>query len=161
MSFPKQFQFNGVDYFLYQLDRIMYQSSGNRNICTFVLELEGILEQQQLQQILADSPAYRWIVGLRMRQGFPFTLVRWCSDADARHPAIIEHYLQEGDDLPDTLIGQQLDIRNEPAFKIDIVQRPGECTQLVFTWHHALMDAHGAERFIHYLGVPDKSNQDF
>ncbi len=159
MSFPEQIPFNGVDYFLYQLDRMMYQSSGNRNICTFVVELENSLESQQLQQILADSPAYRWITSLRIQQGLPFTLVRWCSDPDVGCPEILEHQLSEKSDLPDQLIGQSLDIGKESPFKIDIVQTKEQGTRLIFTWHHALMDAHGAERFIHSLGAADKTNQ--
>lgn len=161
MPFPEQIPFNGVDYFLYQLDRIMYQSSGNRNICTFVVEFENSLDRQQLQQTLADNPAYRWITSLRMQQGLPFTLIRWCSDPHAGCPDIIEHQLSEQSDFPGQLIGQSLNIRKQSPFKIDIVQIRNQGTRLVFTWHHALMDAHGAERFIHFLGVPDKDNEPY
>ena len=45
--FPKQIILNGADYFLLQLDQIMLQSSGRRNVCTFVLELEDQLEPRR------------------------------------------------------------------------------------------------------------------
>jgi hypothetical protein len=152
-QFPSSITLNGADYFCLQLDRLMWKSSGKRNVCTLIVTLPERLTLEDLRHQLAMRPAYQWLCQLRLTQGLPFTLAKWTLAAKAELPTINEYQLAEGDSPPDSVLSAALDIKNQSAFKIDLLQLAGAGSLLVFTWHHALMDAHGGELFIRYLGA--------
>ncbi len=156
--FPHQAVLNGADYFLLQLDRIMLRSSGKRNVCTFVVVLQERLEHDVLERALSANPAYRWVTRLRLHNGLPFTLVKWVVDDDAALPEIKQYPFADNDNVPQALLATALDVNNQAPFKIDLLPSSGGGSQLIFTWHHALMDARGGELFIRYLGRADGSN---
>lgn len=153
--FPNRITLNGVDYFLLQLDRLMWQSSGKRNVCTFVVELPKPLTLAELQQQLTQRPAYQWLCRLRLRQGLPFSLAKWVYQPNAELPPINEYSLATEAALANNLLSTSLDINRQSAFKIDLLHRANGGSVLIFTWHHALMDARGGEAFIHYLGLAE------
>jgi hypothetical protein len=153
-QFPSSITLNGADYFCLQLDRLMWQASGKRNVCTLVVTLPERLALEDLQDQLSRCPAYQWLCKLRLREGLPFSLAKWVSAANAELPSINVYHLAAGDNLPDSLLSAALDIKNQSAFKIDLLQRVGKGSIVIFTWHHVLMDAHGGELFIRYLGIP-------
>jgi hypothetical protein len=159
MNFPDSITLNGADYFLLQLDKLMRQSSGQRNVCIFVVTLPERLALDDLQRQLATRPAYHWICRLRLREGWPFCLGKWTLDPKAGLPTIKEYPLANGDFLPDDVLSADWDIKNQSAFKIDLLQSVGAGSKVVFTWHHALMDAHGGELFVRYLGAVNTIKQ--
>jgi len=151
---------NGIDYFLLQLDRLMARSCKRHNVCTFVVRLQGTLDHESLQRQLAAHPAYRWINRLRLRH-VPFKHAQWLVDKQAKLPALKSYPLAETQDLPHELLATALHIERQAPFKVDLLQFPEKSSLLIFTWHHALMDAHGGELFIRHLGVPGRSNPGF
>ena len=158
-QFPDSITLNGADYFCLQLDSLMWQTSGKRNVCTFVVTLPERLALEDLHQQLSSHPAYQWICRLRLRQGVPFSLAKWTHHPKVELPAINEYQIESGDSPPEHLLSTALDIKNQSAFKIDLLQCAGAGSLLVFTWHHVLMDARGGEAFIRYLGTTSSLRQ--
>ncbi len=154
---PRQFPCNGIDYFLYQLDQIMFAASGKRNVCSLAIELDGALDKERLQRHLARQPAYCWLTALRFRKGPPFALSRWQLDAKAPLPEIAEQQLPDYQGVPDSLLDRPIHPHQESPFRIALIHLPKGRSLLIFTWHHALLDAHGAERFIHGLAHPGET----
>jgi hypothetical protein len=150
---PNSFTLNGVDCFLLQLDKLMWQSSGKRNVCTFVVTLPERLAIEELHRQLAKRRIYQWLCRLRLREGLPFCLSKWVLETKAELPVINEYQLASEEVLPDTVLSANLDIKTQSAFKIDLLHVDGAGSILVFTWHHVLMDAHGGEMFVRYLGA--------
>lgn len=150
---PSQITLNGADYFCLQLDKLMWKASRQRNVCTLVVALGGVLELADLQQQLGQRPAYPWLCRLRLREGLPFGLAKWVFDANAHLPDIKEYLLPALGEVPDQLLAQPLDIKSGPAFVLSLLQCGDSHSVLVFTWHHALMDARGGELFVRYLGL--------
>lgn len=160
-TLPDTLVLNGADYFCLQLDGLMWRSNGRRNVCTLVVTLTEPLTLEHLQQQLARRPAYQWLCQLRLKTGLPFSLARWRRDRKAALPPILEHHLPHDAPLPDKLLSVAIDIKTQAAFNIDLLHRAGAGSVLVFNWHHALMDAHGGELFIRYLGndLPLKASE--
>lgn len=154
---PRQFPCNGIDYFLYQLDRIMFAASGKRNVCSLAIELDGTLDKASLQRQLCKQPVYRWLTALRFRPGLPFALSRWQLDEKAPVPEISEQQLSAYQDIPESLLYRPIHPQRESPFAIQLAHLPEGQSLLIFSWHHALLDAHGAERFIHSLAHPGKA----
>jgi NRPS condensation-like uncharacterized protein len=157
-SFPQTVALNGIDNFLLQLDGIMLRSSGKRNICTFTVELETRLDCSDLEQQLSALPAYNWITSLRIRHQLPFALSRWAIDTSAKPAEITEHHITHLNDIPEALLSQPIDVKKQAPFNIALLQTT-QRSVLIFSWHHALMDAHGGERFILYLGTQPDSKR--
>ncbi len=152
--FPNTIELNGADCFLLQLDHLMWSSSRLRNVCTFAITLEKRIELDAVNQSLLHNPAYQWICGLRLKKGLPFTLAKWVFDEKVELAEIKQHQLIDSNDIPDTLLATAINLKNQAAFKVDLVQLPNNSgSVLVFTWHHVLMDARGGESFIRYLGT--------
>lgn len=150
--FPKQIILNGADYFLLQLDQIMLQSSGRRNVCTFVLELEDQLDHLAFEQSLLNNSAYRWICSLRIKKSPPFLLTQWVTDINAEIPTVAFHRLPDAQPIPGNLLASEISPESHSPFKVDLLQMPDKGAIVIFTWHHSLMDAHGGESFIRFLG---------
>lgn len=150
--FPDSIILNGADYFLLQLDKLMWKSSGKRNVCTFAVTLPDRLTLSDLSQHLSNKPAYQWLCRLRLTTGLPFSLAKWTYVAKAELPFISERSLPNTYSLPDAVLSTALDIKKQSPFKVDLLQLANAGSILVFTWHHALMDARGGEMFIRYLG---------
>ncbi|POZ50050.1 hypothetical protein [Methylovulum psychrotolerans] len=156
---PEHIVLNGADYFCLQLDRLMWQTSGKRNVCVLVVTLAERLALADLQQQLDQRPAYQWLCRLRLREGLPFSLAQWVYEPKAAMPVVSEYPLAASGKLPDGLLSGGLDIKKQAPFKIDLLQSGDAGSVLVFTWHHVLMDAHGGELFIRYLGMPPAVRQ--
>jgi NRPS condensation-like uncharacterized protein len=157
--FPKQVVLNGADYFLLQLDQIMLRSSEKHNVCTFVVALQDQLEHQDLELSLLSNPAYQWITCLRIKRKLPFLLSKWAVDNKAAIPKIKLHQLTENQSIPETMLASGIQVERQAPFKIDLLQTPNAGSKLIFTWHHSLMDAHGGESFIRYLGLLQSSKE--
>jgi len=151
-SFPSSITLNGADFFLLQFDRIMWKLSGQRNVCTFAVTLQERLEYEDLEKYLSANSAYQWVCRLRLQQGLPFTLAKWVFKASQALPEIEQYQLDEQGGLPESLLKKPFNIEQQSAFKVSLVQVSGAGSQLIFSWHHALMDAHGGETFIRHLG---------
>ncbi|BCX82460.1 diacylglycerol O-acyltransferase/wax synthase [Methylomarinovum caldicuralii] len=149
-ALPRRIPLNPIDHFLLQLDGSMRQR-GLANVCTFAVTLEGRLERDMLQRRLERDAVYRWLARLRLVRR-PFGYSRWQWRRDARLPAIQAHTLDEGAPVPPSLVAPPLDVGREPPLKIDLLHLGGRLSRLVFTWHHALMDAHGGEFLVSWLG---------
>ncbi len=151
-SFPESMTLNGADFFLLQLDRIMWKVSGQRNVCIFSVTLQERLEYEDLEKVLAANSAYQWVCRLRLKNSWPFTLAKWEYKAKLILPEIEQYQGNEQDGLPESLLNEPFNVSRDAPFKVSLVQISGQGSQLVFTWHHALMDAHGGETFIRHLG---------
>lgn len=151
-EFPKSITLNGADFFLLQLDRIMWKLSGQRNICMFAVSLEKDIELETLAEYLSENEAYQWICRLRLKHGWPFTLAKWCYKPEQELPGVDLYQQEQSTGLPEGVLEMPFNVTKQSAFKVSLVQIAGAGSQLIFTWHHALMDAHGGEIFVRQLG---------
>ncbi len=137
----------------------MLGSSRERNVCTLAVELDGQLDYQTLTQQLFTDPVYGWITSLRLKIGLPFALSRWRRD-DSAIPPEIELIDSDVDyRFMDKWVVPAIDPRMDSPVRISLVQQLRNQSILVVSWHHSLMDAHGCELLIRYLGCPNKSVQ--
>ncbi len=151
--FPHQLPLNGADYFLLHLDHLMWQSCRRRNLCVFTIELSSALTADALVSHVINHPAYQWLCRLRLQPNWPFCIQRWRVEPDAVVPEIKCYELSADGAIPDALLASAMDIRRESAFRVAVCRRAGQAgVILIFTWHHVLMDAHGGEVFVRYLG---------
>ncbi|MDA0991229.1 MAG: hypothetical protein O3A51_10820, partial [Verrucomicrobia bacterium] len=152
MDFPVSYELNGPDTFLLQLDALMRKRSGRGNICHFLVTLASPLDRETVQQHLSRQPIVQWLATLRLRGGRGYSPPRWCVDPKASLPPIPFAPLpatDSGDVLGTTV---SVNPRQASPFQIRLFGCDPQTTHVLFVWHHALMDAHGAELLVTYLG---------
>lgn len=151
MERPTEYEFNGPDTFLLILDQLMLKGSGLGNICRFVVTLADPLPCVQVREALDADHTYRWITTLRRRGGAWFKPPRWV--ARNRVPVQpIPHHRLDGAACIDLRDQRAINPRRESPFQIELFGEEASVSRILFTWHHALMDAHGAELFVMHLG---------
>lgn len=151
-DFPNQFPLNGVDYFLLMLDEVMLRSSGWSNVCRFAIELNTNIDSAELENLLHNNNFYRKLVSLRLKQPGFFILPRWQVASDSELPVIRVFTAKNLEDIPDKCFEKILDPKTDSPLRVDLVRYESGSTCLLLTWHHSLMDAHGAEMLFNHLG---------
>lgn len=152
-DFPERMTLNGADYFLFQLDRLMWKLGKQRNICTFAVTLQERISAEELKKRLTANLSYQWICRLRLQKSWPFTLLKWVHKSAIVLAEIQQYQLEDAGTLPEHVFNMPFDVLKDPAFRVTLLQVAGGAGSIIiFTWHHALMDARGGETFIRHLG---------
>lgn len=130
------------------------------NICRLILKLEGRLNSNSLYSAIQDSGFFEWLSNVRWSRPIPFMAPRWKVKGAKNKLLIAEHSAEEGEDSANYLLSEvssrTVSPFKPPAFVFDLIHHRDNKTTLVFTWHHALMDARGAEMLISHIGRSNK-----
>lgn len=118
------------------------------NICRLVVTLEKSRPITEVAADLSMDPLLRWASSLKLDRHIPGTVPRWVAGFPTEVITVHEGRTEVSySDFCTRLLNPH--VSSPIAF--DLVELSGSI-QLIFSWHHALLDAHGAELFISYLG---------
>lgn len=170
-ALPRHLQLTGGDYFIHAIDRQMRRAGMPGNVCRMIVSLEGRLDAALLRHRLAASPLFDWLARVRMIRLLPVLSPLWRAHAAPPPPLLHEH---EGngadgshgaddaglDGIPRAIFSRELRAGQAPALTLDLVRHAGDRAHLILSWHHALLDARGAELLLRHLadagaGAPD------
>jgi hypothetical protein len=164
-SLPHRIPLTGGDYFALAIDREMRRAGMPGNICRLALKLDGHLEAERLRAALHASVTVSRLARVRLARRLPFMTPQWFLDGAPGDMPIGEHAQGTGaldekgscplgstwEALPPSAVGRSLWPFRAPGFAFDIVRHPDRTTTLVFSWHHAFMDARGAELLLRHI----------
>lgn len=137
------------------MERGSADTSRMANICRLVLHLDGRLDARTLRAAIGESGFEQWLANVQWSRLMPFMVPRWRA-----RPGVGELFVREHDasgapgvcGLPQEVVSRVVSPFKPPAFAFDLVHRTIGATTLVFTWHHVLMDARGAEMLLAHIG---------
>ena len=150
---------NGSDYFLYALDERLRKATGRGNACSLAMELDAQLSPEKVQKRLDSIPALSALGALRLVKVFPGSVPRWrsCLESSALTLKLSPNTLNwERGQLNDFA---DIHPRRQAPLRFDLISGPHSST-LLFTWHHALMDANGAEELLRVIGASSEAWDD-
>lgn len=153
-TFPNILELGGADTFLLILDRMMRRSGSGGNVCRLALWLEKPLKEEVFHRLICQDAFSRWICGLRLQKGFPpLRLPKWVYQEDRGVLPVISHHAISFEEAPPAeSLNIDLDPEKDCPVRFDIFHSlSGDESLLVFHWHHALMDSHGAELYLQSL----------
>ena len=167
----KRSALNGVDCLMLAFDHQLKKNGFTGNIAQIILELREHLPvsvlRQRLKQLMIDLPILRAPLVQRFWKGNPFWSFTALSAADAGQSVFV-HDLAERpfgkgaaaarDKCRKEIFNTPLRIDKGEWVRFDLIYLAGGLTELIMTWHHILMDAHGAEYFLHVLGRDDAAS---
>lgn len=148
-ALPQRVLLNGADWFLYLMDWRMRRRFGSGCVCHLVAELGGDI-RAELPERLRALPRWMWMSRLRLRSMPPLRRPAWeaigepWSGPDALGDLADEVALLER-------LANRLDVEREAPVRVSTA-RVGDKPVVVLSWHHALLDARGAEALMAELG---------
>jgi len=152
MAILEKFPLNGADYFMLVLDRLMVKSSGWSNACRFVVELNCSISRIELELFLRQNHAFEILQSLRLKVPGFLIFPYWQVTASSAIPSVREFKVQDIENIPEKCFDKLLNPETDPPLRIDLVIYASGANALLFTWHHCLMDARGAELLLNHIG---------
>lgn len=149
---PTNQKISGTDHFLFALDRKLKKTHQTGYISHMSIHLAETLQVSELLKALRGSEVFCWLSRIAFSAGIPFFQIpKWKIKSNQNEFRIYQHY-SDSYDLPQDVIDKDPRSVYGANFVFHIIHHPDQSSTLVFTWHHTIMDAHGAEALIRSLG---------
>jgi len=137
---------NGCDYLMLGFDYELRRHGYAGNSCQIILELAAAISPDALRRRLDVLAGHCPILGARTAG---VIRARWKIPAKAIAPKVRVH--REDAELFTRLVNEPLDVAHGELARFDLIESGGRM-RVIFTWAHALMDAHSAEHFVAVAG---------
>ncbi|MFZ5571856.1 MAG: hypothetical protein ACOZF0_15760 [Thermodesulfobacteriota bacterium] len=151
---------NGVDCLMLAFDRQLKKNGFAGNLAQIVLGLDTHMAAEEFQKRLAavasGFPVIRATLKSRFWKGRPFWLIP--VDGKRPFPEVRTHVLEAApgsprhEELRRRFLNTPLRTRRGEWIRFDLVYFSDRRMEITMTWHHVLMDARGAEYFLHLIG---------
>ena len=138
---------NGADYLMACFDRELREHGYAGNSCQIILELDAAVSPDLLRQRLKKITAQCPVLGAR---GTGVSWMKWEIPDRAEIPKVRVHRETAG--LLTALANEPIDVERGELMRFDLIESDGGRMKILFTWAHALMDAHSAEHFVAVAG---------
>lgn len=133
--------FTGFDAFLLTLEQQYSKHELEGNICRYVIDLEGELNKETLQELIDSSKLLETLNSIKAEKASTILTPFW-KPIDTSHKLLVRTF--ESDELiPEEVSANRL-TPSESLICFDLVKRSSGNTTLIFSWHHLLMDGFGA-----------------
>lgn len=143
---------NGCDIFMLAMDRSMRRTGSKGNVCHLLVTLPVDTDIIAQGSRLIRHETFQAITSLRLSKPI-FRAPRWIArGASTTSPSSAPECRSERD-LHSIILSRSVDARTESPFGVVFLPRYEQGPSLLFYWHHALCDAHGAELLIGSFGV--------
>lgn len=152
---PGHVRLTGGDFFNLAMELGTARPGPPANICRLVLHLDGYLSSGSLLEAIRKAGIENWLASARWSRPIPLFIPRWKANGNGNGFFIHENEMAEDHrgKLPHSVLSRKVSPFTPPAFAFDLLHYPSGKTSLVLTWHHALMDARGAEMLTTHIGV--------
>jgi hypothetical protein len=138
---------NGADYLMRGFDYELRKHGYAGNSCQIILELDGVISADALRRRLEVVTANNPMVGA---VAMGTCHAKWQIPEKAKVPQVRVHREDAG--IAAKLVNDPVDVDNGELVRFDLIEGVDGKTKVIFTWAHALMDAHSAEHFVAVCG---------
>jgi hypothetical protein len=141
---------NGCDYLMLGFDHELRRHGYAGNSCQIILELATAVSPDALRRRLDVLAGHCPVLNAR---AVGICRAKWKIAPMTVSPKVRVHHETAG--LLARLVNEPIDAEHGELARFDLIQNAGGRVKLVFTWAHALMDAHSAEHFLAVVGRED------
>ncbi len=139
--------FNGADYLMRGFDYELRKHGYAGNSCQIILELDAAVDPDALRRRLDVLAKHCPMLGARATG---VCHAKWIIPDQAATPKVRVHRDDSG--LATRLVNEPVDVDSGELARFDLIECADGKMKVIFTWAHALMDAHSAEHFIAVAG---------
>ncbi len=149
---PRSVPVSGSDWFMLAMDRARRARVGHGNICHLVLDLEAGIEAAAVEAQVRSLPVVGWLASLRVERPSRWGTPRWTTGNRPPELHVRSHTVTRWEGQPQALFADVLDASSESLVTLDLLHGPDGRSMVVWSWHHALMDARGGELLARLVG---------
>lgn len=140
------------------LERHGGQKGVSGSVCRFVMDLDGNLNKEQLQERLDTNVVLRDLLSLTIDRKGPLRKPTW---KRVRNESPVLLYAHDSEELiPSHILDRGLYLEGGVPIVFDLVRRSSGSMSLIMSWHHILMDARGALLLLQHIGGLNGSQVD-
>lgn len=150
-QFPSEILLSGADCFFLAMEQHYERNGNSGNVCHLVISPEAIITKEILQKKITEFPIFEWLSKIELDRGFFFGIPKWVFNPHKKSEIRILELEASSDALPEEVFRNGIFLKDPCLFRFTILKRGGR-TDLVFSWHHILMDAQGAETLLKLMG---------
>ncbi|HVD97104.1 MAG TPA: hypothetical protein VNB90_02795 [Cytophagaceae bacterium] len=151
-KFPKQVLLSGADCFFLAMEQHYAKYGKAGNVCHLLISPAGLLSKESIAKKIAEFPVFEWMSKIELNRGFFFGIPKWEFNPGKISEIKIFEHTADHYNLPEEVTQNGIFLNDPCLFHFTIVIRPDKSTDLVFSWHHILMDAQGAETLLKLIG---------
>jgi len=151
---------NGSDCIMLAFDYQMRRLGSVGNIGQIILGLPAKFPEsdfrKQISFIKRRFPIIHAIIKRGLFNRIPYWKIN--SNTDSPYPTVTVHDLEKSTDnktlhiLKRDLINQPMNVNKGELVRFDLIYKANDRMEVMMTWSHMLMDAHGAESFLSMIG---------
>ena len=114
--------------------------------------MDGNIDKRLISKRVESSGFLSWLIGARLARRFPFQIPTWKSEGKQLTNYIQNQNRFDSTHIPSNVSSQKISLVHSPLLTIDIFHNKDNFSVILVSWHHCVMDAHGAEMMIELLG---------
>jgi len=144
----KIYSLSGIDSFMLALEKHHKSNKTSSNICRYVIDLDGVLSPTRLESELKENEIVMWLCKLYVSEFL--TKKKW----ERHNNALISvnEFDETKEYISDAILANPIDKSIAPLLRFDIQKLKESKSRLIMSWHHLLMDGHGAVLLLKSLG---------
>ena len=151
-GFPKEITLSGADCFFLSMEKHYEKYGSSGNACHLLISPSVKISKDILQKKIAEFPIFNWLSKIELNRGTFFGIPKWEYNSEKKSTLQIKEIIDHAEGLPAEVVNAGIFLKDSCLFKFSVVYRKNGDTDLVFSWHHILMDARGAETLMKLLG---------
>jgi hypothetical protein len=143
--FPNHINLTGSDCFFVMLDNVTQRFQSGNNVLRMCLSFDDHSAAMSIQKRFEESPVIHWMCNIELERGRTMLLKpRWVYRNRNNTLCCRTHKVDDGETLPSEIINRPFNSQFEQLLSLDNVNYPSGKSELIFSWHHALMDGRGS-----------------
>lgn len=151
-NFPKQILLSGADCFFLAMEGHYKKYGTAGNVCHLLISTEIQISKEIIAEKTKAFPIFEWLSKVKLNRGFFLDIPKWEYHPEKESQIPIYDIQDDGNPLPETVVQNGIFLEDPCLFKFSIIKRNDGSNDLIFSWHHILMDAQGAETLMKLLG---------
>jgi hypothetical protein len=150
--FPKQIPLSSADCFFLAMEKQYEKNGRSGNVCHLLISTSQKISKESIIEKISSLPILDWLSKIELKKNFPFDIPKWEYNSKKIVNIPVNEITSPDQGLPLEVVHEGIFLKDPCLFKFTIVHKGNGDTDLVFSWHHILMDARGAETLMKLLG---------
>jgi hypothetical protein len=144
-NLPKYLDLNGADAFFIMLDTKNATLRQGTNAVRISLTIANQKDAQLIEKKFLDSALIFWMCNIQLINAKSILFKpKWKYTDQNKTLVIREHFEAQEGLIPEVIINESLQLKDNQFVSFDRISYPSGAVNLVFSWHHALMDGRGS-----------------
>lgn len=131
------------DCFMFALEKKhLHKTNISDNTCRYLFTVQGSIDAVAFKKKINLNQDITWLASLIPEKRSALSVPKWRVPSHQVEVPVWSYYSENF--LPEEIIARKIHIDQPPLLTFDIIYRENGDSTILFSWHHLVMDGHGA-----------------